>query len=57
MAANKKDINSIVNEIVLSYQLHGGINHIEGCILPSQDSVKEIIDILMNIFFPGFFTK
>lgn len=57
MATKKNDISSIVNEIVLSYQNHGGINHIEGCILPSQDSVKEIIDILMNIFFPGFFTK
>jgi serine O-acetyltransferase len=57
MATNRNDISSIVKEIVLSYQLHGGINHIEGCILPSQDSVKEIIDILMNIFFPGFFTK
>ena len=57
MATNKKDINTIVKEIVSSYQLHGGINHIEGCILPSQDSVKEIIDVLMNIFFPGFFTK
>ncbi len=57
MATNKADISLIVNEIVNSYQLHGGINHIEGCILPSQDSVKEIIDILMNIFFPGFFTK
>jgi len=57
MATNKADIQLIVNEIVNSYQLHGGINHIEGCILPSQDTVKEIIDILMNIFFPGFFTK
>lgn len=57
MATKKNDVSSIVNEILLSYQLNGGINHIEGCILPSQDSVKEIIDILMNIFFPGFFTK
>lgn len=57
MSTNKNDISNIVNEILLSYQMHGGINHIEGCILPSQDSVKEIIELLMNIFFPGFFTK
>ncbi|PCJ62009.1 MAG: serine acetyltransferase [Planctomycetota bacterium] len=50
-------LKKITDDVVGSYDIHGGINHIEGCTLPSQNSVKEIIDTLMDIFFPGFFTS
>ncbi len=56
MSENVK-INNLVDKIVKSYDQHGGINHIEGCILPSQNSVVDIIECLMDIYFPGFFTK
>lgn len=55
--SNNKELQAIVKEITQSYQIHGGINHLEGCILPSQDTVKEIIEVLLNILFPGFFSK
>lgn len=54
---DKENLNTVIKEIVRSYQIHGGINHLKGYILPSQDSVKDIIEVLLNIFFPGFFSK
>lgn len=50
-------LSKIADNIVDSYDIHGGINHIEGCILPSQNSVKDMIDLLIDIFFPGFFSS
>jgi len=38
-----------------SYALGGGINHLDGANLPSQDRVTELARDLMHLLFPGFF--
>jgi len=38
-----------------SYALGGGINHLDGANLPSQDRVNELARDLMHLLFPGFF--
>jgi len=38
-----------------SYAQGGGINHLDGANLPSQDRVTELARDLMHLLFPGFF--
>ena len=38
-----------------SYAQGGGINHLDGANLPSQDRVNELARDLMHLLFPGFF--
>ena len=40
-----------------SYALGGGINHLDGANLPSQDRVNELARDLMHLLFPGFFEE
>ena len=40
-----------------SYAQGGGINHIDGANLPSQDRVNELARDLMHLLFPGFFEE
>ncbi len=54
------DIDSLAGiskEIVESYALHGGINHLDGANLPSNEEVIDILKDLMAIIFPGYFGK
>jgi serine O-acetyltransferase len=40
-----------------SYAQGGGINHLDGANLPSQDRVNELARDLMHLLFPGFFSE
>jgi len=47
-------LDSVVDGILDSYRDLGGINHLEGPNLPSQQSVARIVDDLESLVFPGF---
>lgn len=47
--------DAIKQALLASYARDGGINHLDGVNLPSQDSVTEIARDLMHLLFPGFF--
>ena len=47
-------IDSLVERILDSYRQLGGINHLEGPNLPSQQSVARIVEVLQSLIFPGF---
>lgn len=46
---------AIKQALLESYALGGGINHLDGANLPSQDRVTELARDLMHLLFPGFF--
>jgi serine O-acetyltransferase len=45
---------TLVDRILESYLELGGINHLEGPNLPSQQSVARIVETLESLIFPGF---
>ncbi|PCI30743.1 MAG: serine acetyltransferase [SAR324 cluster bacterium] len=47
-----KKINQQINE---TYDLQGGINHVDGINLPSHVEVIDIIKKMMQLLFPGFY--
>jgi serine O-acetyltransferase len=47
-------LDSVVDGILESYRAIGGINHLEGPNLPSQQSVARIVEDLESLVFPGF---
>jgi serine O-acetyltransferase len=47
-------MDSLVDRILESYRELGGINHLEGPNLPSQQSVGRIVEDLQSLIFPGF---
>ncbi len=46
-----------VDTIIKSYSRYGGINHIKGPNLPSQEEIIETLEGLVAIIFPGFFGR
>ncbi len=48
------ELDSLVADILKSYETIGGINHLEGPNLPSRQSVGIIVDELESLIFPGF---
>ncbi len=40
-----------------SYRSHGGINHLDGANLPSQESVNQLARDCMHLLFPGYFEE
>jgi serine O-acetyltransferase len=46
---------AIKQALLESYAQGGGINHLDGANLPSQDRVNELARDLMHLLFPGFF--
>jgi serine O-acetyltransferase len=50
----ENNIDRVIDDIITSYREIGGINHIEGCNLPSRESIIQIIDSLEALIFPGF---
>ena len=50
----KPNLESAVDGILESYRDLGGINHLEGPNLPSQQSVARIVEDLESLVFPGF---
>jgi serine O-acetyltransferase len=47
--------HAIKKALLESYAQAGGINHLDGANLPSQDRVNELARDLMHLLFPGFF--
>lgn len=45
---------SLVDRILESYDELGGINHLEGPNLPSQQSIGQIVETIESLIFPGF---
>jgi serine O-acetyltransferase len=43
--------------LLASYETYGGINHLDGANLPSEESVNRLASDLMHVLFPGFFEQ
>ncbi len=50
-------IPEIVEHLLVSYKELGGINHVDGFNLPSQEAVRDITDDLLKLAFPGFYEE
>ncbi len=50
-------LDAIKAALLASYELDGGINHLDGVNLPSQASANEISRECMHLLFPGFFEE
>lgn len=46
---------ALKDALLASYQDHGGINHLDGVNLPSQESVNSLARDCMHLLFPGYF--
>jgi len=50
-------LESIKHALLQSYEINGGINHLDGVNLPTQDSVQQLASDYMHLIFPGFFEE
>src|ERR1017187_5674945 len=50
-------LDAIKAALLASYETDGGINHLDGVNLPSQESVNEIARQCMHLLFPGYFEE
>lgn len=50
-------LDRIRQSLLRSYEEHGGINHIDGTNLPSEEAVNRLASDLMHLLFPGFFEQ
>ena len=50
-------LDDIQQALLASYRADGGINHVDGANLPSQESVNQLAADLMHLLFPGFFEE
>ena len=50
-------LDEIKAALLASYETDGGINHLDGVNLPSQESVNEIARDCMHLLFPGYFEE
>lgn len=50
-------LDSIKKALLTSYETDGGINHLDGVNLPSQESVSCIAKDCMHLLFPGYFEE
>jgi serine O-acetyltransferase len=48
-------LDEIKQALLASYRSHGGINHLDGVNLPSQESVNQLAVDCMHVLFPGYF--
>jgi serine O-acetyltransferase len=49
------NLDPIKAALLASYETDGGINHIDGVNLPSQESVNQLAKDCMHLLFPGYF--
>lgn len=47
--------DDIKQGLLASYERDGGINHLDGVNLPTQESVQQLASDYMHLIFPGFF--
>jgi serine O-acetyltransferase len=50
-------LDEIQRALLDSYRSHGGINHLDGVNLPSQQSVNQLAVDCMHLLFPGYFEE
>lgn len=50
-------LDAIKQALLDSYRSHGGINHLDGINLPSQESVNQLASDCMHLLFPGYFEE
>jgi serine O-acetyltransferase len=50
-------LDLIKQALLASYERFGGINHLDGANLPSEQSVDRLASDLMHVLFPGFFEQ
>ncbi|MEY4940774.1 MAG: hypothetical protein RIQ93_2509 [Verrucomicrobiota bacterium] len=50
-------LEEIKQALLASYRSHGGINHLDGVNLPSQESVNQLATDCMHLLFPGYFEE
>jgi serine O-acetyltransferase len=50
-------LEEIKQALLASYRSHGGINHLDGVNLPSQESVNRLAVDCMHLLFPGYFEE
>jgi serine O-acetyltransferase len=50
-------LDTIKAALLASYEIDGGINHLDGVNLPSQESANEIARDCMHLLFPGYFEE
>lgn len=50
-------LDAIKQALLDSYRSHGGINHLDGVNLPSQESVNQLASDCMHLLFPGYFEE
>ncbi|MFA6960250.1 MAG: serine O-acetyltransferase EpsC [Opitutaceae bacterium] len=48
-------LDDITKALLASYEIEGGINHLDGINLPSDESVNHLASDFMHLLFPGFF--
>lgn len=49
-----KGVPTLVDDIIVSYEKFGGMDHLEGRDLPSKKVVIEVLEDLFSILFPGY---
>ena len=57
MAASAKDFVSQVADILASYRSEADTHHIDRGALPNHDAIVEIIGLLRELLFPGYFGR
>ena len=50
-------LDKIKAALLESYEKYGGINHLDGVDLPSEESVHRLASDMMHLLFPGFFEQ
>src|SRR5215210_6316651 len=50
-------LDEIKQALLASYRSDGGINHLDGVNLPSQESVNQLATDCMHLLFPGYFEE
>ena len=53
MNKDHKDLGDVTDEILTSYETHGGMNNIDGSNLPSKRALAVICEDLLQLLFPG----
>jgi serine O-acetyltransferase len=51
----RSEIPAIVNMVINSCSEKGCFDHLEAAVIPSKESLIEIIDLIKDILFPGYF--
>ncbi len=51
------NLDDIRRALLASYELDGGINHIDGVNLPTQDSIDRLAVGFIHLLFPGYFEE